>query len=94
MITNRYERSRRPFLKEMAISGGAVVLTGGAGQLMAQTPPNWRNQIGLELFTVRDLLRQDYEGTLAKLAKICGAERKPRKRPTLVVGTKPNGKHQ
>jgi sugar phosphate isomerase/epimerase len=61
---------RRSFLKHMAVSAGTLVLAGGASELAAQISPSWKNQIGLELFTVRDLLRQDYEGTLAKLAAI------------------------
>jgi sugar phosphate isomerase/epimerase len=49
----------------------------GAGLLMAQTGPVWKNQIGLELYTVRDLLAKDYEGTLAKVAAIGYKEVEP-----------------
>ena len=61
-------RDRRTFLKEMAAVGGAFMLPGSVGNLMAQIAPNWKNQIGIELFTVRGLLDKDYEGTVAKLA--------------------------
>jgi sugar phosphate isomerase/epimerase len=54
----------------MALSSSVLMLAGGAKPLMAQGAPDWKNQIGLELFTVRDLLRKDYEGVLAKLSKI------------------------
>lgn len=72
-MNNRNEagrHSRRSFLKEMAASSGALILVGGIGDLMAQIAPNWKNQIGLQLYTVGGLLSQDYEGTLAKLAGI------------------------
>jgi sugar phosphate isomerase/epimerase len=49
----------------------------GAGLLMAQTSPDWKRQIGLELYTVRDLLPKDYEGTLAKVAEIGYKEVEP-----------------
>ena len=70
-------RDRRAFLKEMAASTGALALAGSFGELRAQIAPNWKNQIGLELFTVRNLLNQDYEGTLAKLAQIGYKEVEP-----------------
>jgi sugar phosphate isomerase/epimerase len=68
---------RRAFLMQMAASAGALTLAGGTRGLMAQIAPNWRNQIGLELFTVRGLLDKDYEGTLAKLAAMGYKEVEP-----------------
>jgi sugar phosphate isomerase/epimerase len=70
MNTNKCGSTRRTFIKEVALSSSALLLTGTTGSLMAQASPDWKKQIGLELFTVRDLLRQDYEGVLAKLSKI------------------------
>src|SRR5262249_20742216 len=70
MKSNSCEQSRRVFIKELVLSSSALMLAGATGPLMAQSSPDWKNQIGLELFTVRDLLRQDYEGVLAKLSKI------------------------
>ena len=77
MNTNRHGSTRRTFIKEMALSSGALCLTGATSSLMAQAGPDWKNHIGLELFTVRDLLRQDYEGVLAKLSKIGYKEVEP-----------------
>lgn len=79
-MTRRIEqggRDRRTFLKEMTALSGASILGGSLGELMAQVAPNWKNQIGMELFTVGDLLRKDYEGTLAQLAKIGYKEVEP-----------------
>lgn len=69
--------NRRTFLRDLALSGGALVLAGRAGQAWAEIAPAWKNHIGLELYTVRNLLREDYEGTLAKLAKIGYCEVEP-----------------
>lgn len=69
--------SRRLFLKELSAVTGTLMLPGGHAQLEAQTADRWKEHIGLELFTVRDLLRQDYEGTVSKLAKIGYKEVEP-----------------
>jgi sugar phosphate isomerase/epimerase len=53
------------------------MLANQAPNLMAQTAPDWKKQIGLELYTVRDLLPKDYEGTLAKVAEIGYKEVEP-----------------
>jgi sugar phosphate isomerase/epimerase len=69
-------RNRREFLKDAALGGACLV--GGASALAAITiAPQWKNQIGLELYTVRDLLQKDYEGTLAKVAAIGYKEVEP-----------------
>jgi len=53
--------SRRSFLK----AGGAVVaVSAGAGRLTART---LRLPIGLQLYSVRDFLAKDFDGTLVKL---------------------------
>jgi len=57
---------RRTFLKTLAASTSALTMA----DLMAQTGTEWKNQMGLELYTVRDILPKDYEGTLAKVAEI------------------------
>jgi len=46
-----------------------------AARLMAAT--DWKRQAGLELYTVRDLMSKDYEGTLAKVAEIGYKEVEP-----------------
>lgn len=55
------DRSRRTFLKEVGAATGALLFAQAAGRAAAASGPDWRKQIGLELFTVRDLLRQDYD---------------------------------
>ncbi len=55
--------SRRSFFASIAAGVGT-------GTLLAQSNSVWRKQIGLELYTVRDLLAKDFEGTIAKVAEI------------------------
>ena len=79
-MTNTYDpgqKNRRTFFKDMALGG--VCLLGGGGSILAaeKVAPQWKHQIGLELYTVRDLLKQDYEGTLAKVAAIGYKEVEP-----------------
>ena len=40
------------------------------GQATALPTAKWAKQIGIELYTVRDLMERDFEGTLAKLAAL------------------------
>ena len=49
----------------------------GAISVANAATPDWRKQAGLELFTVRDLLQKDYEGTIAKVAEIGYKEVEP-----------------
>lgn len=64
--------TRRSFLTDVSVLGGAVVAAemaiGSLSEALAQTTPDWKKQIGLELFTVRDAMQKDYEGVLAKIA--------------------------
>lgn len=62
---------RRTFLTDVAAGSIALWATG-----LAQAA-DWKNQIGLELFTVRNLTQKDYEGTLAKVAEIGYKEIEP-----------------
>lgn len=62
--------NRRTFLKEIA----AAAAVAGIGKAAAT---DWKRQMGLELYTVRDLLPKDYEGTLAKVAEIGYKEVEP-----------------
>ena len=59
------DTNRRAFLKNIAAYGGAFALASGAAKAAA---PEWKKQIGLELYTVRDAMQKDYEGVLAKIA--------------------------
>jgi sugar phosphate isomerase/epimerase len=62
--------NRRDFLKNIT----ALAAAAGAAQAAA---PDWKKQIGLEMYTVRDLTPKDYEGTLAKIAAIGYKEIEP-----------------
>lgn len=65
------ETNRRTFLKAVAAAGSALAISAEAA------PAEWRAQMGLELYTVRDLLAKDYEGTLARVAEIGYKEVEP-----------------
>jgi len=72
------QTDRRGFLKHAAAAAGALALGGGASGLLAQIASNWKNQIGIELFTVRALLTPEgYEPTLAKIAAMGYKEVEP-----------------
>ena len=73
-------RTRRDFLREVAVGSAATFLAAHRSPLAvahASPAPPWASQIGLELYTVRDLLASDYEGTLAKIAAIGYTEVEP-----------------
>ena len=84
---NDSDTNRRDFLKGVAIAAGGLALAGRAGTAFASTipasspqqpsAPNWAGQIGLELWTVRDLTARDYVGTLEKVARIGYKEIEP-----------------
>jgi sugar phosphate isomerase/epimerase len=61
--------SRRDFLK----TSGALLAAGG----VLHAAPDWKKQVGLELYTVRDLLTKDFEGTIAKVAELGYKEVEP-----------------
>jgi sugar phosphate isomerase/epimerase len=72
--------TRRQFLQHLTIAGAAAFAASRPQPLAArQAVPlsQWRSRIGLELYTVRDLLMADYEGTLAKVADIGYTEVEP-----------------
>jgi sugar phosphate isomerase/epimerase len=66
--------NRREFLKQVAAYSGAVGL---AGSFSTAAGAEWKKQIGLEMYTVRDLMAKDYEGTFAKVAEIGYKEVEP-----------------
>ena len=78
-MTNLTE-NRRAFLGHLTAAAGIGALSGGLLELMAQVAAHWKNQIGIELYTVRNLLDKDYEGVLSKLAAMGYKEVDP---PTL-----------
>jgi sugar phosphate isomerase/epimerase len=73
-------QDRRTFLRGLAGIGGAALASVYALPAWAETlqgrvdglllPRAWRDQIGLQLFTVRDKFPTDYAGTLEAVAKI------------------------
>ena len=75
--------TRREFLKNIATGVGGLALAGRFSNTAATaaqpagTAPDWAAQIGLELYTVRDLIAKDYEGTLEKVAQIGYKEIEP-----------------
>jgi sugar phosphate isomerase/epimerase len=68
---------RRRFLQSAGSAAAGAAAGGSLTALFAQIAPNWKNQIGIELFTVRNLLAKDYDGTLAKLAAMGYKEVEP-----------------
>ena len=84
---NEPDSSRREFLKNVAMAAGGLALAGRVETAFASTlsmgapersaAPNWAGQIGLELWTVRDLIATDYVGTLEKVARIGYKEIEP-----------------
>ena len=70
--------TRRNFLKAMA-AVPAVAAAGAPALALAQPLPTakWASRIGMELYTVRDLMETDFEGALAKLAALGYKEVEP-----------------
>ena len=65
-----YPHGRRTFLKNIAAAAGSSLPARAAAS-------DWKKKIGLELYTVRDLLAKDFEGTMAKVAEIGYKEVEP-----------------
>jgi hypothetical protein len=72
--------TRRQFLQDVTLGSAATLAVSRSPRLAARqataTSP-WKSRIGLELYTVRDRLTTDYEGTLAKVAEIGYTEVEP-----------------
>jgi sugar phosphate isomerase/epimerase len=78
---------RRTFMKEMAVLGGTAMFAGYAANFgetpvlagQAAAAADWSKQIGLELYTVRDLMldQKSYISTLEKVAEIGYKEVEP-----------------
>ena len=71
--------TRREFLYDAALAGITVMFAGHVGSLTASQAgiSTWASRIGLELYTVRDLMATDYEGMLEKVAGIGYKEIEP-----------------
>jgi hypothetical protein len=64
----------------VTLGGASALVTSRAQPLAARQAPSasaWRSPIGLEFYTVRDLLMTDHEGTLAKVAEMGYTEVEP-----------------
>jgi len=60
------ETNRRSFLKSMATAGGMLLVAGGMPTLGAAA--SWTRPIGVQLYTLRDRMEEDVEGTLQQVA--------------------------
>jgi sugar phosphate isomerase/epimerase len=75
--------SRREFLKNITAGVGGLALAGHVDNVLAAAgrpaaaDPDWTAQMGLELYTVRDVIVKDYPGTLEKVAQIGYKEVEP-----------------
>jgi sugar phosphate isomerase/epimerase len=75
-ISSTCGRTRRQFIRELPILTAAFTAVSQAtGVLEAQG--DWKSQIGLELYTVRDLMSNNYQGILEKVAAIGYKEIEP-----------------
>ena len=59
-------QSRRSFLKRLAAAGGAMLFAGETSAPATAAP--WTEQIGVQLYTLRDRMKKDFEGTLEQVA--------------------------
>jgi sugar phosphate isomerase/epimerase len=66
--------TRRDFIKYTAAAIAATRFRDAVAEAQAS---NWKNKIGIELYTVRDQMAADYEGVLAKVAAIGYKEIEP-----------------
>src|SRR5262245_12351428 len=71
------DRSRREFVKAIAACGAAAAVSRWGDLVEAAQTSGWKDQIGLELYTVRDVMASDYEGVLARVAAIGYKEIEP-----------------
>jgi sugar phosphate isomerase/epimerase len=69
-------RTRREFIGDVAAYGAATLAAGTLGDIVA-AQSGWQSRVGLELYTVRDLMATDFEGVLAKIAAIGYKEIEP-----------------
>lgn len=75
--------SRREFLKNITAGVGGLAMAGRVDNVLAApgrpaaAQPDWTAQMGLELYTVRDVIVKDYPGILEKVAHIGYKEVEP-----------------
>ncbi|MEP7000224.1 MAG: sugar phosphate isomerase/epimerase [bacterium] len=62
---------RRTFLKQLAAVGVSTSVLSACSRMSSHSgDPSTATLVGLQLYTVRDLLEKDFEGTLGKIAQI------------------------
>ena len=69
-------RTRRQFITQLSIYAAAFTAAARTAEVL-DARGDWKSQIGLELYTVRDLMAKEYEGTLEKVAAIGYKEIEP-----------------
>ena len=71
--------TRREFLHDAALAGMTAMVASRFGSLAAAQAGGapWQSRIGLELYTVRDLMAADYVGVLEKVAAVGYKEIEP-----------------
>ena len=75
--------TRRDFIKQATLLGGAAFGAASLGRAVpeafgqAATAAGWKAQIGLEMFTIRDVEEKDFEGALRQIAAIGYKEVEP-----------------
>ncbi|WP_109524621.1 MULTISPECIES: sugar phosphate isomerase/epimerase family protein [Nocardia] len=71
-IGSRHRLDRRGFLRTSAAAGvlGALALAGSAPAHAEQSYPLPVESVSIQLYTLRELLDQDFDGVLARLAEI------------------------
>ena len=73
-LTRRFILQGMTAIPAMAIAAAPRM---SFGQDAALPTAKWAKQVGIELYTVRDLMENDFEGTLAKLAALGFSEVEP-----------------
>ncbi len=85
-INSKDHKDRRAFMKDMAVLGGATILAGYTAnfaepltQAGQAATVDWSKKMGLELYTVRDLMmdQKSYISTLEKVAEMGYKEVEP-----------------
>jgi len=73
------ESTRREFIKAVAVGGtaAAALWSPVSRAAAADVAPDWKTQIGLELYTVRDQMAANFAGVLAKIAAMGYKEIEP-----------------
>jgi sugar phosphate isomerase/epimerase len=70
VMIDRRLQPRRTFVKQILGVGGLAAMSRlSVTPLIHAQPARWADRLGLQVYTVRDQLAKDFEGTLAKVAQ-------------------------